>query len=152
MPDQGNGLAVEEVVHRLLTIHRHLRRYSKKVSSEFGINGRQLAVLRRLREAGPLSMGALSDYLYVAGSTTSELVSGLEVGGLVTRTRSALDNRVAMVALTPAGEALVERAPLGGTALLRQHLQALPPEQATAMAAALAQISELMEIDDTSNS
>lgn len=139
--------ATEEIVHRLLTIHRHLRHYSKRVSGELGISGRQLAALRRLREAGPLSVGQISSYLYVADSTVSELLDGLEARGLVTRSRSSEDNRVAQVALTAAGEQLVDRAPLGGTALLRQRLRSLPPERAIALARALQELGLMMEID-----
>ena len=148
MSHPDGAAEAEEVIHRLLAIHRHLRRYSKRVTSELGISGRQLAVLRRLHEAGPLSVGGLSAYLYVADSTASELLASLETAGLVTRSRSTEDNRVAVVALTPAGQALVARAPLGGVALLRQQLRSLPPEQAVALARTLATIAGLLEIDD----
>lgn len=143
-PDEGE----EAVLHHLLTIHRHLRRYSKRVMSELGISGRQMAVLRRLHEVGPLSVGQISAHLYIADSTTSELLGGLEARHLVTRTRSKEDNRVSVVALTPAGEALVARAPLGGVGLLRERLRALPPEQIAALAEGLRCLRQLMEIDD----
>lgn len=145
-----DGLA-EEVVHRLLAVHRHLRRYSKRVTSELGISGRQLAALRRLRTDGPHSVGGLGSHLHLADSTTSELLARLEAAGLVTRSRSAEDNRVAVVELTPAGSALVDRAPLGGMALLRQRLAALPCEQVAGLAQSLATVAELMEIDDADN-
>jgi len=148
MADPPSESATEQVVHQLLTIHRYLRRYSKRVTSELGINGRQLAVLRHLREAGPLSVGRISAYLYIADSTTSELLDGLEARALITRSRSSEDNRVAVVALTPAGEALVARAPLGGTALLRQRLRSLPATQVAALAGALQHLGRLLEVDD----
>lgn len=147
MPGLPGEALVEEVAHQLLTIHRYLRRYSKQVSAELGISGRQLATLRRLHEAGPLSVGQISGYLYIADSTTSELLDGLEARGMVTRSRSSEDSRVAIVALTPAGDALVLRAPLAGVGLLRQRLRSEAPEQVAALAQALAQLSHLMEID-----
>ena len=147
MADAEGGAAAEEVVHRLLAIHRYLRQYSKRINNELGMSGRQLAVLRRLHEAGPLSVGEISAYLYVADSTTSELLASLEAAGLITRSRSGDDNRVAVVALTPAGQALVVRAPLGGIALLRQRLRSQPPDEIVALAQALAHLARLMDID-----
>ncbi len=137
----------EEAVRRLLTIHRYLRRYSKQVSSELGVSGRQLAALRRLQEAGPLSVGQISSHLYLADSTTSELLDGLQALGLVERTRSSEDNRVAVVSLTDAGQDLVGRAPLAGIGLLRQRLRSEPPSVIHDLASALAYLGELMEID-----
>ncbi len=147
MADPEGNAAAEAVVHRLLTIHRYLRQYSKRVNNELGVSGRQLAVLRRLHEVGPLSVGVISAYLYVADSTTSELLAGLEAAGLITRARSSDDNRVAVVALTPAGQALVGRAPLGGIALLRQRLRSQSPGEIIILARALAYLSELMDVD-----
>lgn len=148
MPDARSDAETETIVHHLLAIHRHLRRYSKRVSSELGISGRQIAVLRRLREVGPLSVGQVSAHLYIADSTASELLDSLEARSLVTRTRSKEDNRVSVVALTLAGEALVARAPLGGTGLLRERLRDLPSEQVRALAEGLQCLHQLMEIDD----
>ncbi len=137
----------EEVARLLLTIHRSLRRYSKQVSAELGVSGRQLSVLRRLHEAGPLSVGQISSYVYLADSTTSELLDGLQALGLVERTRSSEDNRVAVVTLTAAGDALVARAPLAGIALLRQRLRAEPGAVVDDLARALERLGRLMEID-----
>lgn len=148
-PSEGE---TEAVLHHLLTIHRHLRRYSKRVTSELGISGRQMAALRRLYEVGPLSVGQISAHLYIADSTTSELLGSLETRHLVTRTRSKEDNRVSVVALTPAGKALVARAPLGGVGLLRERLRALPPEQLKALAEGLRCLRQLVEIDDADKS
>ncbi|MDI7274774.1 MAG: MarR family transcriptional regulator [Anaerolineae bacterium] len=142
--------AAQDVVHHLLAIHRHLRHYSKRVSSELGISGRQLAALRRLHEAGPVPVGQIGAHLYLAESTTSELVDGLEDRGLVKRERSREDNRVAMVSLTPRGEALVAQAPLGGMGLLRHRLRSEPADKVIAVAQALQYLGRLMDIADLS--
>lgn len=147
MADSGDNPAAEQVVRQLLRIHRYLRTYSKRISSELGVSGRQLAVLRYLHEAGPLSIGQISARLLVADSTTSELIDGLERCGLVARSRSPEDNRVAIVTLQSAGEELVARAPLGGVALLRRRLRSWPPDQVNALAQALVELGTLMEID-----
>lgn len=50
-------------------------------------------------------LAALAD---VTPATVTQMVDHLEADGLVTRTRSERDKRVVLVALTPAGRALVE--------------------------------------------
>ncbi len=147
MVDPQDEPPAEQVVHLLLAIHRYLRRYAKQISGELGVSGRELSALRRLQEVGPLSVSQIGTYLYLADSTTSELLDGLEERGLVTRSRSGGDSRVAHVALTPAGQALVAQAPLGGIGLLRQRLRSLPPEEAMAVARALRRLSLLMDAD-----
>lgn len=147
MSELATEASVEQAAHLLLTIHRYLRRYSKQVSADLGISGRQLSALRRLHEVGPLSVSQISTHLYIADSTTSELLDGLDKRGFVSRARSSEDNRVAVVSITPAGEAMVLRAPLAGIGLLRQQLRSEPPEQVVALVRALEYLGRLMEID-----
>lgn len=137
----------DEVVGALLSLHRYLRAYAKKVSAELGISGRQLATLRLLHEARSCSVGQIAAHLFIADSTASELLDGLQERGFIIRTRLGDDNRVAMVALTPAGEELVQRAPLGGVGLLRQRLRSQSPETLAILAQALTLLGELIEID-----
>ena len=138
----------EEAVRRLLSIHRHLRQTAKQVSSELGISGRELSALRFLHEAGPRSVGQIRARLYLADSTTSELLDGLVAKGLVTRARSTSDNRVAMVALEPPGAALVARAPLAGISLLRHRLRSEPQEKVERLGEALEYLAGLVGIEE----
>jgi len=134
-------------MHIFLSLYRHLRRYSRQMQ-ERGLSGRQVAALRYLLEAGPRTIGQLRDYLYIGDSSTSELVASMEQAGYVTRTRSEEDNRVVLVALTPAGRAVACQAPLGGIPLLREKLKALPPERLAAIRDALAELKDLLELPD----
>lgn len=136
-----------ETMHIFLSLYRHLRRYSRQMQ-ERGLSGRQVAALRYLLEAGPRTIGQLRDYLYIGDSSTSELVASMEQAGYVTRTRSEEDNRVVLVALTPAGRAVACQAPLGGIPLLREKLKALPPERLAAIRDALAELKDLLELPD----
>jgi DNA-binding MarR family transcriptional regulator len=119
--------------------------YSSQMHEQ-GLSGRRLAALRYLLEAGPLTIGQLRDYLYINDSSTSELVARLEQDGYVSRTRSEADNRVVMVALTPAGREATEQAPLGGIPLLREKLAALPAKRLALIHDALVELAQLVEI------
>jgi len=136
-----------ETIHTFLAMYRYLRRYSRQMH-EAGLSGRKIATLRCLREAGPLTIGQLRDYLYINDSSTSELVSSMEEEGYVTRARCEADNRVVIVALTPAGRDTAEKTPLGGLPLLREKLRMLPPARLAFIREALTEIKDLLELPD----
>jgi DNA-binding MarR family transcriptional regulator len=138
----------EAIVARFLQIHRYLNKYSKTISSQFGISGRQLSALRYLTRKDQATIGEMSTYLHITDSTTSELVDGLETKGLVQRARCAKDNRVVRVSLTPDGELLVVRAPLAGVSLMRVRLESLTDQEIDSIAQALERLSKLLGVDE----
>jgi len=137
-----------EAMHRFLLIHHHLRRYARQMDDR-GIRLKDFSVLRFLMEHGPATVGEVQEYLFNSASTTSALLSQLEEAGYVTRTRSSEDNRVVIIELTEPGRAIAEDSPLGGIPLLRRRLRHLPPERLQRINEALAEIMELIEVEDT---
>jgi len=135
-----------EAVRRFLALYRHVRGYARQMHSQ-GVSGRKISLLRHLFEAGPRTIGQLGDYLYISDSSTSELVSGLEEEGFVTRTRSSEDNRVVIVTLAPAGRSLAQEPPSGGIPLLREKLKTLPPERLTTINEVISEMMELLGIE-----
>ena len=142
-------MAVEatETIHEFLALLRRLRRYGRSMR-EVGLGGRKVSALRRLLQAGPLTVGQLRDYLYISDSSTSEMIHGLEQAGYVKRTRSEQDNRVVIVTLTPTGRSVAERIPLGGIPLLRERLKAVPPAKLELVRQALSELQGLLGEDD----
>jgi len=136
-----------DTVHKFLTLYRALRRYSRRARAS-GIGGRKVSALRYLLEAGPRTIGQLSDYHYINDSSTSEMISDLERSGYVTRTRSKEDRRVVLVGLTDTGRIFVENASLGGIPLLRERLRSLSPARLSVIDEALTDILLLLETDD----
>ena len=125
---QGPQERYTETVYLFLEVYRHLRTCSRRMNQD-GISGRKVATLRYLREAQPLTVGQIRDYLHVSDSSASETIGLLEAKGYVQRARSPADNRVVLVTLTPAGREIAERMPLSGMPLLRERLKELPPER-----------------------
>jgi MarR family transcriptional regulator, organic hydroperoxide resistance regulator len=146
MSNPGLPLAAE-VLHKFLQIQWYLRRYSRQVDSH-GIRPIQLSLLRFLLEQGPAMVGEVQKYLYTSASSASTMISQLEECGYVTRTRSAEDNRVVIVELTPAGQEAAEKVPMGGIPLLRRRLNALPEDRLRRIEASLDDIMQLMEVTD----
>ena len=76
-----------------------------------GLTYPQYLVMVALWEKDALQVNELAARLSLDSGTLSPLVKRLEAAGLVSRSRSAEDERAVKVALTPAGRALQKRAP-----------------------------------------
>ncbi|MGC9467480.1 MAG: MarR family winged helix-turn-helix transcriptional regulator [Anaerolineae bacterium] len=135
-----------DVIQKFLIIYRYVRRYGRKTQCE-GVRGRELSTLRYLLEAGHLTIGQISDYLFLSPSSASELVSRMEDAGYVTRQRSTEDCRVVNVQLTPEGRVLAEEIPLGGIPLLRERIKAMTPDRLRLVDEAFTDLIQIMEID-----
>ena len=146
MAETGKVLA-DEALHKFLSMYRYLRQYGRQMQVQ-GIRPRQFSVLLFLDEQGSATVGEVQDYLYLSPSTTSAVIAELEETGFVTRSRSAQDNRVVIVELTPAGRAMAQKSPVGGIALLRRRLDTLPDERLQCIVEALSDIMALMEVTE----
>jgi DNA-binding MarR family transcriptional regulator len=103
--------ATRAVLDSIRRIVRALRESSRKTERSVGLGAAQLFVLQRLAGAPPLSINELADRTLTHQSSVSVVVSRLVRGGLVARTRAAADGRRVEITLTPAGRALLRRAP-----------------------------------------
>lgn len=135
----------DQVFHQFLALLRQGRQYANQISEEHGIKPRDFSVLRFLLESGSATVSQIQTFLHNSPSTTSTLIAQLEEGGFVNRTRSATDNRVVIVSLTPAGQTLAQQTPLGGLPLLRRRLHTLPPERLAQINEVVVELMQLME-------
>lgn len=75
-----------------------------------GLTYPQYLAMLVLWEASPQTVGALGEALDLESSTLTPLLKRLEAQGLVARSRDPEDERRVIVALTPAGAALRDKA------------------------------------------
>lgn len=136
-------------IREFLTVYRYLRQYSQQIHDS-GHSGRRLSTLRYLVDHGPATMGTLASYLFVSESSTSELISKLEDAGLVVRQRSKVDNRVVVVTITDAGNAVAEETALGGIPLLRERIRELPEAEARTIGLTFRRLRQLLNIPEVS--
>ena len=91
-----------------------VRRYTPFLD-DLGLTYTQYLVMMALWEHGTLSVTQLGERIYLDSGTLTPLLKKLEAKGLVTRVRSAADERRLDIGLTDAGRAL------------KQHAAAVPP-------------------------
>ena len=114
---------VVEVAEFREALRRFLRQ-SERVARQSGLTPQRHLLLLMIKGAPDGSeqstVTELADRLQLAQSTVTELVSRAEEAGLVERTQSQTDARVAHLRLTPEGERRLERS---FTGLLTERAQ-----------------------------
>jgi len=95
---------------RLRNINYKLNQLTRKYLAEKGLTMSRFWVLLNLKKHGQLSLGALQRHLFLAASSTSQLVDSLVQDGLVTRVRDDDDRRLVHLELTEAGATVLEDA------------------------------------------
>jgi DNA-binding MarR family transcriptional regulator len=129
-----NGLP-DALAYRLGYLLKHaqqrLVRAAAPVMAEFGIDGRELAVLSVLGGNSELSQQEAAQELSVDRTTMVALVDTLEHKGLVGRQRSPQDRRKNIVRLTDAGRRCLDGAGRARDEIERQFLAPLGKDGAT---------------------
>jgi DNA-binding MarR family transcriptional regulator len=118
----------------LRQIVRALRQADAASRSHGGIGSAQLFVLRQLGNKASLSFGDLRRATLTSQSSVSEVAARLELKGLVRRSKAGGDNRRVELALTGAGEELLETSPQPFQERLVLALRRLPPDDQQALA------------------
>jgi DNA-binding MarR family transcriptional regulator len=125
-------------------LDRAIENFNLMLRKDFGVTGLQLAILRILAERPALPLAALRKTLVMHPATLGQAVDELRTLGLCIVRPNPADRRARLVALTPAGETLLAKAPLAGPVRLRQV--AADPVQLERLAAALENAMELFAL------
>lgn len=130
----------QAVIGRLHRLAALLTQRLCLVYDTYGLSEGEFDVLAALRRAGApyeRAPGELAAHTMVTTGAMTKRVDRLERGGLVTRRRSAVDGRGRVVALTPAGRKLIDRAFTDHMRNERDLLDAVTPEDAAQLQALL---------------
>jgi len=129
------------VMHALRAVARELRLAERSAEQELGVHPAQLHVLHELAERPARSLADLAERTHTDPSSASVVVQRLVERRLVARTEAADDRRRTEIALTPAGQALLARAPASTRARLAGALDTLGDRQARTLARSLSQLA-----------
>mgnify|MGYP000990282167 CR=1 FL=1 len=111
MSDRDDLLRLDEqVCFAIVTAARNVVAIYRPILEPLGLTHPQYLVMLALWERSPRSLRDLAAAVALEPATLSPLVRRLETQGLVSRVRSAVDERVLDIGLTDAGRALRERA------------------------------------------
>ena len=136
----------DSIVHRYLSLVRYQRSRNQEIKKDTGLSGRRLAILRCLLQESPRTVGQIGRYLYVSDATMSRILDDMETQGLVTRRRCTKDSRRVLAEPTEAGREVVDRAPQGVVALMRDQLPRLAVAELEKIDWALQRLEDLVEV------
>ncbi len=102
---------LEEIHHMekdLRYIASIIKQQGRKILSNYTITPPQFIALQWLFEHGDMTIGDLSNKMYLAFSTTTDLVDRMEKNELVKRVRDEKDRRVVRIHLLKEGERVIQ--------------------------------------------
>ncbi len=104
MSEGPSEVLAQRLGYLLKHAQQDLAQAAAPMLAEFGIDGRELAVLAVLNGGAPLSQQEAAEQLGVDRTTMVALIDTLEAKGLVSRQRSVSDRRKNIVELTSEGQ------------------------------------------------
>jgi DNA-binding MarR family transcriptional regulator len=103
-----NGDIVANIEKDLRYISGIIKQKGREMLSNYKITPPQFVALQWLFEDGDMTIGELSNKMYLACSTTTDLVDRMEKNMLVIRVKDPSDRRVVRIHLLEEGERIID--------------------------------------------
>ncbi|CCQ98621.1 putative transcriptional regulator (MarR family) [[Clostridium] ultunense Esp] len=139
------GQDVKELEWVLRRISTLIKQKGREILQDFPITLPQFIALQWLKEEGEMTIGALSEKMYLANSTTTDLVDRMEKAGLVQRERSLTDRRVVHIRLLDKGKMLIDEVIRHRQEYLAKVMESFSPEERDQLKALLNLLYREME-------
>ncbi|MFP7734494.1 MarR family winged helix-turn-helix transcriptional regulator [Priestia aryabhattai] len=108
MTAKNNEDTVAELEKSLRHIAAIVKQKGREILEDYTITPPQFIALQWLFECGDMTIGDLSNRIFLACSTTTDLVDRMEKNKLVVRVKDPKDRRVVRIHLLPEGERVIE--------------------------------------------
>lgn len=134
---------LETAARLRLAVVRTARRLRQEAGG--GLSPSLTAALATVERHGPLTPSELAEREGTKRPAATRIVARLEADGLVERAADPSDGRVALIAATPAGRALLARVRRRKNAYLARRLRDLPADDLAALERATEVLERLLE-------
>ncbi|MFO0550480.1 MAG: MarR family transcriptional regulator [Polyangiaceae bacterium] len=140
-----------EFMVTLLRLGHALERASVRMQGDLGVTARQRMVLLCLARRPELAGRELAELLDVDAATFSLTVKRLEAAELVVRRRDPGDRRKLIMALTPAGRAIVRKSSNTVEAAVARFLKTVPASTSSRARAVIESLVAALDADAAEN-
>ena len=137
--------SVASMEKELRYISHLIKQKGREILSNYTITPPQFVALQWLHESGDMTIGDLSNKMYLAFSTTTDLVDRMEKNELVQRVRDEQDRRVVRIHLLPEGERIIQEVIEKRQNYLRDLLQNFEVDEAQELLKLLKKLHLLMK-------
>lgn len=121
-----------------------IRKTGRGILSEFDITIPQFNALLYLVFDGEMTLGELSQKMYLACSTITDLLDRMERAELVKRYKDEKDKRVYRVKVLDKGNAMIEQVLRHRREYIAESIKDLPPERQELLAQSLTLLNSLL--------
>ncbi|MRG28711.1 MarR family winged helix-turn-helix transcriptional regulator [Laceyella tengchongensis] len=136
---------VNEIERLLREISVIVKRKGRDILNHFPITPPQFNALLWLYEDGDMTIGELSQKMYLACSTMTDLIDRMEKNGVVERVRDERDRRVVRIHLLEKGREIIDEVMKTRRQYLSEILSHLSDEEALHMKKHLSVLHEEMK-------
>jgi DNA-binding MarR family transcriptional regulator len=106
MADKDLIISIEKSI-RYISVH--VRAHGREILKEYEISPPQFVALQWVGDKEGITIGELSNRMYLAHSTTTDIVDKLENLQLVRRYKSEKDKRLVLVEMEPKGKEIIRK-------------------------------------------
>lgn len=99
---------VADIEKSLRHIAAIIKQKGREILNQYAITPPQFVGLQWLYELGDMTIGELSGKMYLACSTTTDLIDRMQKNELVERVKDPADRRVVRIHLLPEGERIIQ--------------------------------------------
>ena len=122
-----------------------IKQKGREILSNYTITPPQFVALQWLHESGDMTIGDLSTKMFLAFSTTTDLVDRMEKSDLVQRVRDENDRRVVRIHLLAEGERIIEEVIVKRQNYLRDIMEDFNQDEAAHLLKNLQKLHLLMK-------
>lgn len=122
-----------------------IKQKGREILSNYTITPPQFVALQWLHESGDMTIGDLSTKMFLAFSTTTDLVDRMEKNDLVQRVRDENDRRVVRIHLLSEGERIIEEVIVKRQNYLRDIMEDFNQDEAAHLLTNLQKLHLLMK-------
>ncbi|RXI98467.1 MarR family transcriptional regulator [Anaerobacillus alkaliphilus] len=145
--NQNNETQVTHIEKSLRKIAELVKQKGREILTQFPITPPQFVALQWLHEYGDMTIGELSNKMYLACSTTTDLVDRMEKNELVERVKDTTDRRVVRIHLLEKGATIIGQVIQKRQDYLSDVLKHLSSEEVNILEKNLSHLYEEMKRD-----
>lgn len=136
---------ISDVEYLLREMSLLIKRKGREILNHFPITPPQFTALLWLNQEGDMTIGELSQKMYLACSTMTDLIDRMEKNGVVERVRDARDRRVVRVHMLERGKRIIRDVMKARQAYLAEILSTFSPEEVESIRKHLTRLYERMK-------
>ncbi|MBY0099077.1 MarR family winged helix-turn-helix transcriptional regulator [Mesobacillus maritimus] len=142
--NNSNLEQVADIEKDLRYISGIIKQKGREILSNYTITPPQFIALQWLFEEGDMTIGELSNKMYLAFSTTTDLVDRMEKNELVVRVKNPNDRRVVQIHLLDEGKRIIDEVIKKRQIYLQDVLVNFSPEEIVTLKENLAKLHQEM--------